>query len=59
MPDLLRREFLIKVLMTLGVDKLVNSTGLTASDVFNMSVGTVAISESVIDLVMYALGDAD
>ena len=56
MPDLLRREFLIKVLMTIGADKLIRLSGLAANEVLNMSLGLTAISESAIEAVYSALG---
>lgn len=55
MPDLLRREFLIKVLMTIGIKKLLALTGLAVNEVLEMSLGNKAISEYAIEAVYQAL----
>lgn len=57
MPDLLRREFLIKVLMTIGSSKLVAYTGIAAAEIFNMSIGAADISERSIEAVYQALAE--
>lgn len=57
MPDLLRREFLIKVLMTIGTKKLIALTGLAINEVLEMSLGIKAISESAIEAVYQALAE--
>ena len=55
MSDLLRREFLIKVLMTIGIHKLVAFTGLKENQVLDMSTGCTAISDLAIECVYQAL----
>ena len=55
MLQLLRREFLLKVLMTIGTEKLVQATGYSAENVLAMSLGQVLISETQIELIYSAL----
>lgn len=55
MTQLLRREFLLRVLMTMGVIRLTNITGFTEDKIFNMSAGLSEILDSEIESIYNAL----
>lgn len=55
MKQLLRREFLLRVLMTMGVISLTKITGFTEDKIFNMSAGLSEILDSEIESIYNAL----
>lgn len=55
MTQLLRREFLLRVLMTMGVISLTKITGFTEDKIFNMSAGMSEILDSEIESIYNAL----
>lgn len=55
MHQLLRREFLLKVLMTIGTKQLVKETGLSSDEILEMSLGAKIISNSAIESIYNAL----
>ncbi|MDC5315976.1 hypothetical protein OHW94_10840 [Acinetobacter baumannii] len=53
--QLLRREFLLKVLMTIGTISLKNLTGFSESHIENLAIGNTEISTDEIESIYKAL----
>lgn len=55
MNQLFRREFLLKVLLTIGTTELVTLTGISADTVLSMGLGQTEISDVDIETIYTAL----
>lgn len=55
MNQLFRREFLLKVLLTIGTVDLVDVTGFDADKVLSMSMGQTEINDADIEMIYTAL----
>ncbi len=55
MPQLLSREFLLKVLMTIGTFNLIQHTGFSEEKILSMSIGLTEITETELEAVYSAL----
>lgn len=55
MEQLFRREFLLKVLLTIGTVDLVAITSLSVDSIFAMSMGLIEINDADIETIYTAL----
>lgn len=58
MDQLFRREFLLRVLVTVGTASLKGFTGFTDYKITDMAIGNLAISDDEVDSIFKALTES-